>query len=200
MTLTQTKPFEPKTFPQLKGLEGISDKTIEEHMKLYTGYVNNTKTLMEKIGEMIASGQVGTPEYAELKRRWGFEVNGVVLHELYFGNMKPNGGSLDANSKLGKVIVENFGSIEKWEADFKATGMMRGIGWAILYKCSCTGKLANFWVSDHENGHPAGFTPLLVMDVWEHAYAVDYQPTGRKSYVDAFFKNIDWQAAESRLS
>ncbi len=180
-------------------LDGISAETLEQHYKLYEGYVTNTNKLMDKIGAFIKASDLGSPEYAELKRRLGFEVNGVVLHELYFGNMKANGGALSSDSPLHKAIVESFGSYENWEADFKATGKMRGIGWAVMYKCSCTGKLVNFWISDHELGHPAGFTPVLVMDVWEHAYAVDFKPTGRGGYIDAFFKNIDWDAAASRL-
>lgn len=199
MTVAE-KCCEAKTFDHLKGLDGISDETLEQHFKLYQGYVNNTNTLAEKLGEFISSGNLGSPEYAELKRRLGFEINGVVLHELYFNNMKPNGGALDSGSKLHSALVENFGSYENWEADFKATGKMRGIGWAVLYQCSITGKLLNIWITDHEYGHPAGFTPVLVMDVWEHAYAVDYKPTGRGGYIDAFFKNINWSEAESRLS
>lgn len=198
-TATQPKACEAKTFPHLKGFDGISDQTWEQHLKLYTGYVNNVNTLSEKLGAFITGGNVGSPEYAELKRRLGFEVNGVVLHELYFNNLKANGGALDKGSKLYKKLVENFGSYENWEADFKATGMMRGIGWAVTYQCSITGRLVNFWISDHELGHPAGFNPVFVLDVWEHAYAVDHTPTGRKAYIDAFFKNVNWQEAEGRL-
>ncbi|MGE0199947.1 MAG: superoxide dismutase [Candidatus Melainabacteria bacterium] len=183
----------------LKGLEGISETTLEQHYKLYGGYVTNTNTVMEKLSAMAKSGGVGTPEYNELKRRFGFEVNGVILHELYFENLKAGGGALDSGSALYKKIVDSYGSYETWEADFKATGMIRGIGWAVMYQCCKTGKLVNCWIGEHEIGHPAGLTPVLIMDVWEHAYANDHMPTGRKAYIDAFFKNINWAAAESRL-
>lgn len=201
MTQTLTRPScEPKQYPQLKGLEGISDVTLEEHFKLYQGYVTNLKSLVEKITALVSEGKISTPEYNELKRRLGFEGNGVVLHEYYFENMKPNGGSLPQSSKLYAAIVENFGSYENWEADFKGTGMMRGIGWAALCQCPCTGALMNIWTTDHENGNIAGAKPILVMDVWEHAYTLDFKPTGRKAYIEAFFKNIDWDVCENRLS
>ena len=199
-TATQCKPCEAQSFPNLKGTEGISDQTWEQHQKLYQGYVNNVNTVAEKLGAFISASNVGSPEYAELKRRLGWEINGVVLHELYFENIKANGGAVDANSKLGKALVENFGSLANWEADFKATGMMRGIGWAVMYQCCKSGRLINMWIGEHEIGHPAGATPVMVMDVWEHAYSVDHLPTGRKAYIDAFFKNVDWKVIEGRLN
>jgi Fe-Mn family superoxide dismutase len=198
MPATQVKPYEAKTF-DLQNLDGLSQEQLEQHYKLYQGYVNNTNILNEKVAELIAAGKVGTPEYAELKRRFGFEFDGMILHEYYFTNMKANGGALNPSSPLAQKIAEHFGSVEAWEADFKSTGMMRGIGWAILYQDPTTGRLQNFWITDHEYGHPAGYQPILVMDVWEHAYTVDYKPTERKNYVDAFFKNINWQVVESRL-
>ncbi len=186
---------EAKTFDHLQGLDGISKEQLEQHYKLYNGYVANVNKLWDNLEKF----ETGSQEWNEVKRRFGFEVNGVVLHELYFGNMKPNGGDLDANSKFGQEVAKQFGSVEAFINDFKATGKMRGIGWVITYQCSCTGKLMNVWVSDHENGHPAGFKPLLVMDVWEHAFTVDYNPTEKGSYIDAFFKNINWSEVESRL-
>jgi superoxide dismutase, Fe-Mn family len=201
-TAMMTKPYQAETF-ELQGLQGISQEQLEQHYKLYQGYVNNTNILNDKLQAFVSQSQVGSPEYGELKRRFGFEYSGMRLHEYYFNNMQSNGGKLDPNSKLYKAIEENFGSYEAWEADFKATGMMRGIGWAVLFQDpnpKSGNRLQNFWLSDHENGHPAGFQPILVMDVWEHAYCVDYKPTERKTYVDAFFANINWKAAEARLA
>ena len=195
MTATATACFAAKTFDHLQGLDGISQEQLEQHYKLYNGYVVNVNKLIENLQKFEA----GSQEWSEVKRRFGFEVNGVLLHELYFNNMKPNGGSLPQGSKLAKLINEQYGSYEKWEADFKATGKMRGIGWVITYQCPCTEKLINVWVSDHENGHPAGLKPVLVMDVWEHAFTVDYKPTEKGVYIDAFFKNINWEEVESRL-
>ena len=190
---------EAKTFPAIEGgLDGMSKEQLEVHFKLYQGYVNNFNIISEKVAKLIEAKDFG-PEYAELKRRFGFELDGIVLHEYYFDNMKPSGGALDVNSKLYKKLVEQFGSYENWEADFKKTGAMRGIGWAVMYQCPKSGRLLNFWISDHEYGHPAGFQPVLVMDVWEHAYTVDWKATERPNYIDAFFKNINWQVVESRL-
>ena len=200
-TACATKPFEAKTFPKLaNGLTGISKELLEDHFKLYQGYCTNTAKVMTELKAMIDAGTVGTPVYNELKRRIGFEANGILMHEWYFDNMTPDGGAIPQDSKLYKMLVEQYGSYEKWEADFKATGMIRGIGWAAMYQCPCTGMLMNLWIGEHEIGHPAGANPILIMDVWEHAYANDHKPTGRKAYIDAFFKNIDWAVAEGRLN
>ncbi len=188
--------IEAKTFDHLQGLDGISQEQLEQHYKLYNGYVANVNKWMENMNKL----EPGSQEWNEVKRRFGFEINGVVLHDLYFSNMKPNGGDLPQGSKLMTTITEQFGSYDNWLADFKATGKMRGIGWVITYQCCHSNKLVNVWVSDHENGHPAGFTPVLVMDVWEHAFTVDYKPTEKGTYIDAFFKNINWAEVESRLA
>ncbi len=200
MPAAMMEKYQARTFPAIEGgLDGISKEQLEVHFKLYQGYVNNTNILNEKIWKFIESGELGSPEYGELKRRWGFEFDGMVLHEYYFDNMKPAGGQLNSSSRLYKMLQEQFGSYENWEADFKKTGAMRGIGWAILYQDPNSGRLFNFWISDHEYGHPAGYQPILVMDVWEHAYTVDWKATERPNYIDAFFKNINWEVVEKRL-
>lgn len=199
MSTAVMEKYEAKTYPAIEGgLDGISKDQLEVHFKLYNGYVTNTNILTEKIAKLSEAKDFG-PEYGEMKRRYGFEFDGMRLHEYYFENMKPSGGALDQGSKLAQKIAEQFGSVDAWEQDFKKTGAMRGIGWAILYQDPFNGRLFNFWVSDHEYGHPAGFQPILVMDVWEHAYTVDYKATERPNYIDAFFKNINWQVVESRL-
>jgi Fe-Mn family superoxide dismutase len=146
---------------------------------------------------MAKDGKTATPEYAELKRRLGWEFNGMRLHELYFENL---GGKapLDPAGKLGRRLVEQFGDIESWEKDFRATGAMRGIGWVVLYEDTTNGRLINFWINEHDVSHPAGCTPLLVMDVFEHAFMIDYG-LKRADYIEAFFKAIDWAAAGARL-
>ena len=197
-TLTLSKAYEAHTFPS-EGFTCISKEQLEQHFKLYQGYVNNTNILNAKLAEMLAGGQVGTPEYNEMKRRFGFEYSGMRLHEFYFGNLQAGGSQLSPSSALYAKIVADFGSFENWEKDFKATGLMRGIGWAVLFQDPHTNRLQNFWLGDHENGHPVGFHPVLVMDVWEHAFTVDYAPTEKAKYVEAFFANINWAAAEARL-
>jgi Fe-Mn family superoxide dismutase len=180
-------------------LDGLSEKQLEQHYKLYEGYVNNTNLLNKKIAEQLKAGAAGTnPDIAELRRRLGFEYNGMRLHELYFDNLG-NASALDMSSPLGKKVAEQWGSYDNWLADFKSVCTMRGVGWAIMYEDPTTGQLQNFWVSDHENGHPAGFMPLLVMDIWEHAFTVDYLPTERGKYVEAFFKNVNWKVVAERF-
>jgi Fe-Mn family superoxide dismutase len=159
--------------------------------------VTNTNKVLDYLSEMAKGGKNGTPEYAELKRRLGWEFNGMRLHEFYFENL---GGkrALTKSGKLGKMLTEEFGSYENWEADFKGVGAMRGIGWAILYQDPTSGKLINQWINEHDVGHPAGCNPLLIMDVFEHAFMIDYG-LKRADYITAFFKNIKWEAVEGRI-
>jgi len=189
--------YTAKDYGNLIGMEGFSETLLNNHFTLYQGYVTNTNKLLETLGKMLGDGQTATPEYAELKRRLGWEFNGMRLHEYYFENLGGREG-INAEGALAKKLAEDFGSYEAWEKDFRATGAMRGIGWAILYQDSATGKLINFWINEHDVAHPAGCKPVLIMDVFEHAYMVDYG-IKRPDYIEAFFKNINWQAAEERL-
>jgi Fe-Mn family superoxide dismutase len=192
--------YTAKDFAHLKGLTGISDHQIEAHLELYKGYVTNTNKLNELIAG-LAVNKPAAPEYAELKRRLGFEYNGMVLHEYYFGNLSPNAKGKPADgSQMAAGFDRSFGGWDAWQADFQSVGTMRGVGWAILYQDPTTGALSNHWVTLHEDGHPAGFKPVLVMDVWEHAYVLDYKFSERGKYIDAFFGNIDWDAVEKRLA
>jgi len=186
-----------KDYSNLIGIEGFSETLLKNHFTLYQGYVTNINKLMDSLAAMLKEGKVGTPEYAELKRRMGFEFNGMRLHEYYFDNL---GGKapLDKSGKLARKLAEDFGSYEDWERDFKGTGAMRGIGWAILYQDNTTGKVINLWINEHETGHLAGCIPILVMDVFEHAFITDYG-LKRADYIEAFFKNIKWGIVEGRL-
>ncbi len=201
--MLQTKiaytPYKEHDFSHLKNLTGISDKTLEIHLALYAGYVKNTNLLNEKIIELTEQGKSGQPEYAELKRRYGFEYNGMRLHEYYFGNLKAGGSELKEGSELGKKIAEVYSSIEVWKNDFSKVGTMRGVGWAVLFQDPITKTLSNHWITLHEEGNVAGFVPILVMDVWEHAFLLDYKPADRPKYIEAFFANVDWDAVEKRL-
>ena len=197
--LTQT-PYKQKEF-NLSGLQGISDKTLEVHFGLYAGYVKNTNLLNEQLVSMLQEGRSGTPAYAELTRRLGFEYNGMVLHEWYFGNMTSSGGGAEISdsSALGRALGESFGSVDTWRKDFTAIGGMRGVGWAITYLDPATGRLSNHWITLHEDGNVAGFKPIVVMDVWEHAFLLDYKPADRPKYIEAFLANLDVNVAEQRL-
>jgi Fe-Mn family superoxide dismutase len=141
------------------------------------------------------------PAYSELTRRLGFEYNGMVLHEYYFENLKKGGSTGDPgpSSQFVQAAEASFGNYEIWKADFVGIGKMRGVGWAICYENPANGRLSNHWISLHETGNVAGFHPILVMDVWEHAYLLDYKPAERPKYIEAFFSNIDWSAVESRV-
>ena len=191
--------YQQRDFP-LSGLQGISDKEIEVHKGLYAGYVRNTNLLNERIAALAGEGKAGTPDWAELVRRLGFEYDGMILHEYYFGNLKANASGLDPNSKLAKTLADQFGSVDAWLAEFKAVAAMRGVGWAILYQDPSNGRLANFWVTLHQDGVPSGYRPILVLDVWEHAFMVDYVPSERPKYIEAFLQNVDWAAVEGRLT
>ena len=186
--------YTAKDYSKLIGMEGFGETLLKNHFTLYQGYVTNTNKLMETLGQMLKEGKTATPEYAELKRRFGWEFNGMRLHEYYFENLGGKGG-LDKNSALYKKISEDFGSYEAWEKDFRGVGTMRGIGWAVLYHDPLGGKLFNFWINEHDVAHPAGCTPLLILDIFEHAFMVDYG-LKRADYIEAFFKNINWKETE----
>ena len=195
--------YKPRSF-NLSNLNGISDATLEMHFKLYEGYVKETNNLSEKITAFIQDGNVDQdemPAYSELTRRLGFEYNGMVLHEYYFDNLKTAGGTGDPDKASAFVTAaqSSFGSYDIWKADFVGIGKMRGVGWAICYENPSNGRLSNHWITLHETGNVAGFSPILVMDVWEHAYLLDYKPAERPKYIEAFFSNIDWPMVEGRL-
>lgn len=189
--------YSAKDYSQLVGMEGFSDALLKNHFTLYQGYVANTNKLLEALSGMLKDGKTGTPEFAELKRRLGWEFNGMRLHEYYFENLGGKAG-LDPNGKLSKKLVSDFGSYELWQQDFKSTGAMRGIGWCILYQDAANGKLINFWINEHDVSHPAGCRPILIMDVFEHAFMLDYG-LKRADYIEAFFRNIEWTEVEARL-
>lgn len=189
--------FEPKNFEGLLGTKGFSDQLLKNHFTLYQGYVTNTNKLGDALSALSNDGKFGA-EFAEMKRRFGWEFNGMRLHELYFGNIAKSGNVLDKNSELVKQIAKDFGSYENWEKEFKAVGAMRGIGWVVLYYDFSSGRLFNVWINEHDAGHLAGAVPLLVMDVFEHAFMIDYG-LKRADYIEAFFKAIDWNAVNKRF-
>lgn len=189
--------YQPKDYAYLLGKTGLSDTLLAGHFKLYQGYVKNTNALLEELKALIQNAKDRSPTYAELKRRFGWEFCGMRLHEYYFENLgdkKP----LISQSALFKKISVDFGSFEIWKQDFISTGMMRGIGWVILYQDPQNGRLVNVWINEHDIGHMAGAKPILVMDVFEHAYLTDFQ-LDRARYIEAFFANINWSMVAERL-
>jgi len=190
-------PYTAQDFSKLLAMKDFSETLLQNHVTLYQGYVTNVNKLLESLDSMLKEGKVSGPDYAEMKRRLGWEFNGMRLHELYFGNLGGT-GTPDQGSSLSEKLVAAFGSRDAWETDFRATGAMRGIGWAVLYQDKTDGRLMNFWINEHDVGHPAGCAPILIMDVFEHAFMLDFG-LKRAVYIDAFFANIDWTTVESRL-
>ena len=189
--------YTAKEYAGLIGMAGFSEALLKNHFTLYQGYVTNTNKVLDTLELMLKEGKAANPEFAELKRRLGWEFNGMRLHEYYFENL---GGTapLNVDGRLGKKLAGSFGSVDAWEKEFRATGAMRGIGWTVLYQDPADGRLINFWINEHDQGHPAGCMPILVMDVFEHAFMLDYG-LKRADYIEAFFKNIDWKVVEARL-
>jgi Fe-Mn family superoxide dismutase len=189
--------YTAKDYSFLLGMQGFSDTLLKNHFTLYQGYVTNTNKVMDLLKAKLQAGQEGTPEFAELKRRLGWEFNGMRLHELYFENL---GGDGDASKapNLTKRVEAQFGSVDACAKDFMATAAMRGIGWVICYEDIENGLLINQWINEHDVGHPAGCNPILVLDVFEHAFMIDYG-LKRADYINNFFKNIKWDVVEQRL-
>ena len=148
-------PYEAKNYDHLLGTPGFSDQLLKNHFTLYQGYVNNFNKLNDILVALERDGKLGTPEYAELNRRFGWEFNGMRLHELYFGNMAKSGSLLDADGALASAIIKEFGSYDFWQKDFVSMGAMRGIGWVVLYKDEVADRLFNIWVNEHDTGHLA---------------------------------------------
>ena len=189
--------YTAKDYSALVGMAGFSETLLKNHFTLYQGYVTNTNKMLDTLDAMLKEGKIAVPEFSELKRRLGWEFNGMRLHELYFDNLGGKAG-IDQKGKLAGKLAESFGSVEAWEKDFRAVGAMRGIGWAALY-CDCASKrLINFWINEHDVAHPAGCNPVLIMDVFEHAFMLDYG-LKRADYIEAFFRNINWTAVEARM-
>ena len=196
------QPYKTKSF-NLHGLQGISDKTIDTHLSLYEGYVKATNALQGRLAQFLQDGNVDQeefPAYSELTRRLGFEFNGMVLHEYYFENLTPQASiKPDSNSAFLQQVEKSFGTYDRWKTDFVSVGKMRGVGWAICFRNPSSGRLSNHWITLHEHGNVAGFQPVLAMDVWEHAFLLDYSPSQRGEYINAFFATVNWRVVDERI-
>jgi len=189
--------FTPKTF-NLKELKGISAKNIEEHLKLYGGYVKNTNFILEKIEE-LRKDEANAYLLTELQRRFAFEFGGMRNHEYYFSSLSNGSAPLPENSELKKAIVKDFGSFENWLTVFKGLAMTKGVGWAMLSCDKKTGQLLNHWVDEQHIGHLVSTSPILALDMWEHAYVYDYPTSEKKKYIEAYFENLNWEAVEKNF-
>jgi Fe-Mn family superoxide dismutase len=180
------------TIPELKG---ISKKSVDEHLKLYAGYVKHANLIVDKIKEYSADSEKNAYVLGELQRRFGFEFDGMRNHEYYFWHLEDGSRPLPADSTLKAEIERRWGSWDTWLAQFKAIAMTRGIGWAILYWDPQAHQLTNAWIEEQHLGHLNSLQYILGIDMWEHAYYLDYG-TSKAKYVDAFFENINWETVE----
>jgi Fe-Mn family superoxide dismutase len=195
---TQAK-YQIKNYDHLLGkVSGLDDSLLKMHFKLYEGYVNNSNSVLQKIQDLMNNGQSRTPEFAGLKRMLGWEFDGMLLHEYYFENLGGN-QPLDQNDPLYLKMKADFGGYDQWKADFVSTGLIRGIGWVVAYIEPKNGRLINEWINEHDLGHLAGGTPILIMDVFEHAYITQFG-LDRNKYIEIFFNNINWNAVSKRYN
>lgn len=190
--------YKAKNFEYLLGkTKGFDESLLKMHFKLYEGYVNNANLVMQKIQNLALQNQNRAPEFAALKRILGWEFNGMLLHEYYFENLSSS-EFLKSDDPLLMKMTHDFGSYAQWKADFISTGLMRGIGWVVAYIEPKNGQLINEWINEHDLGHLAGGTPILIMDVFEHAYITQFG-LDRSKYIDLFFENVNWEKASERF-
>lgn len=191
--------YEEKKF-DLPALDGISEKQIEVHLGLYAGYVKHVNLIRERIGELSHDTEKNGYAIAEMQRRLGFEFGGMRNHEYYFGQLERGAKEPSSESELMKSIMQEWGSFDDWLARFKHIAGTRGVGWAMLYFDREHGRLVQTWVDEQHIGQLAGLDIILGIDMWEHAFMVDYMPSEKTKYIDAFFKNLNWGVMEKRFA
>ena len=196
--------YSSKTF-NLSTLTGLSEKQIKVHLALYEGYVKHVNLIMEKIkalreADVEDAGSTEGNAYliAELRRRFAFEFDGMRMHEYYFEQFEGSQTSLTTGGAFRKAIAEKYGK-QELVAHIKEVAGSRGIGWVVVYSDPVAKTLHTVFVNDHEMGALAGLPIVLALDLWEHAYMVDYVPAEKKNYIDAFFANLNWSVVEKRF-
>ncbi|MEK9182620.1 MAG: Fe-Mn family superoxide dismutase [Patescibacteria group bacterium] len=190
--------FEEKKF-NIGPLKGISAKNIEEHLKLYAGYVKNANLITEKIGELMTDPEKNMFVLGELQRRFSFEFNGVRNHEYYFKSLEGGAKILPPNSQLKMAIEGQAPSFDVWLSGFKLLAMTRGVGWAVLGYDKKTEQFVHIWIDEQHLGQLNGVQWILSVDMWEHAYVYDYPTSEKKKYVEAFFENLNWGVIEENF-
>lgn len=191
--------YTARTF-NLPELKGLSKKQIEVHLALYEGYVKHTNLILEKIEKLRSEDAEGNAYLInELRRRMGFEFDGMRMHEYYFDQFEEGAKGTADESPFADAAIERYGSWEKFIAHIKEVAGTRGIGWVIVYYDPAVRTLHTAFVNDHELGQLAGLPIMLAVDLWEHAYMVDYVPADKKLYVDAFLENLNWSVPEERF-
>ncbi len=189
--------YTPKTFT-LPELHGISQATIDEHIGLYNGYVKHANLIREKIDAYSSDLENNAYAIGEMQRRFGFEFGGMRNHEYYFAQFE-GGPSALPEGTLKSMIEAQWGSVEAWQNRFRSVAMTRGVGWAMLYLDRQNNQLTLTWVDEQHLGQLADLDIVLALDMWEHSYMLDYPPSQKKSYVDAFFANLNWEVVAARI-
>lgn len=190
--------YEEKQF-NIPELKGISERNIEEHLKLYSGYVKNTNSILDKVADLSSDLDSNAQVLTELQRRLSFEFNGMRNHEYYFSAFE-DGPKEISDGALKSAIEKEWGSFDKWLELFKAVAKTRGVGWAMLYYDKHSDRLVNAWVDEQHLGQLNGLAPVLCLDMWEHSFVADYQPSGKGKYIDDFFANLNWSKIEENFS
>lgn len=181
-------------------LKGISAKNIEEHLKLYAGYVKNANSIIEMFGKYNADPAANSYILGELGRRFSFEYNGIRNHEVYFASLEGGPKKITDSSSLKKSIIDAWGSFEEWLNTFKSMATTtRGIGWAVLWYDKKDNRVLASWIDEQHIGQLNGCKMILALDMWEHSYVADYQPSGKKQYVEDFFENLNWEVIEENF-
>lgn len=185
---------------EIPALDGISGKSIEEHLSLYAGYVKNFNAISGQLGEYAKDSEKNAHALSELIRRRSFEFGGMRLHELYFSQFEGGSTALTTGGALEGALVRDYMKVEHVEPYLKAIGNMRGPGWALLYWDKEAGQFLAGFSGEQHQGHFVTLPIILAIDVWEHAYLLDYGATGKGKYLDAFFKNLNWSVCEQRFA
>lgn len=190
--------FSAKTF-DIPKLKGLSEKSIEEHLKLYAGYVKNANSVLEQVEALKNDPEKNSYLLGELLRRFSFEYDGMRNHEAYFSAFEGGAKALSSASELRKAVESEWGSFDGWQKDFKALALTRGIGWAMLWYDYRDKRLLMSWVDEQHVGQLNDCAIILGLDMWEHSYVYDYQPSGKKNYVEDFFANLNWSVIENNF-
>ena len=189
--------YTAKTF-NLPDIKGLSKAQMQLHIGLYEGYVKHVNLLMSQMNSMARHGDEYAYGIAELRRRLGFEWNGMHLHELYFGALEGGKQNLPATSKLYKALADQYGSFSDWLEIYKKVSA-RGPGWALLNYDPEAKHFFHTWVADHEVGQLATLPCIIALDHWEHAFMVDYKPAEKNVYVDAYLNALNWETVAKRF-
>jgi len=189
--------YAARTF-DIPALKGLSHKQLEVHLALYEGYVKHVNLIRSQI-KALKETETNAYVISELRRRFAFEFDGMRMHEYYFEQFEGGATPKSESDALMDAAVEKYGSWNTFVAHIKEVAGTRGIGWVVVYYDPAGRTLHTVFVGDHELGQLSGLPIILAVDLWEHAYMVDYVPSEKMTYVDAFLENVNWDVVEKRM-